>query len=142
MLDTTIKELEELKAKMTSEGFKDVDKRIKIVPVLTNAEGFTHYEDKKAEFILDFLMEHVRYAEEGINDQRISASTLWRVKQAVSICNILSESLKEHERYPELMDTVNMLDELAGQCDALLLKQKEEKQAEEEAQKKQEKAGV
>jgi len=135
MLDTTIRELEEMKAKMKADGFKDVDKRVKIIPVLTNVEGFTHYEDKKAEFILDFLMEHVRYAEEGINDQRISASTLWRVKQAVSICNIQAESLKEHERYNEIIDTVNMLDELATQCDALLLKAKEDAQAEKEAGK-------
>ena len=135
MLDTTIAELEEMKAKMKADGFNDVDKRIKIIPVLTNPEGFTHYVDKKAEFILDFLMEHVRYAEDGINDQRISPSNLWRIKQAVSICNILSESLKEHERYSELIDTVNMLDELATQCDALLLKQKEEREAEKQAGK-------
>lgn len=135
MLDTTIAELEGMKAKMKADGFNDVDKRVKIIPVLTNGEGFTHYEDKKAEFILDFLMEHVKYAQDGINDKRISPSNLWRIKQAVSICNIQAESLKSHERYNEIMDTVNMLDEMAGECDALVLKAKEEAEAEKQAGK-------
>lgn len=136
MLDVTIASLEEMKEKMKADGFKDVDKRVKVIPVLTNNEGFTHYEDKKAEFILDFLMEHTKYAQDGIDEKRISASTLWRIKQAISICNIQAESLKAHERYNEIMDTVNMLDELAGECDAIVLKAKEEAEAEKQAQKK------
>ena len=135
MLDTTIQSLEEMKEKMKLDGFKDVDKRVKVIPVLTNTEGFTHYEDKKAEFILDFLMEHAKYAQDGIDAKRISASTLWRIKQAISICNIQAESLKAHERYNEILDTVNMLDELAGECDAIVLKAKEEAEIEKKSQK-------
>ena len=132
-LETAVSEIEAFKEELKAKGFNDIDKRIKIIPIFTTTEGFQHYEDKKAEFVLEFIFEHVNYAETGIKEQRISQSTLWRCKQAVSICSTLSEELKQNERFHEIQDTIGILDELNGKCEAFLLKQKE---AEEKAQKK------
>lgn len=134
-LDTTIAQIEALKAEAKEKGFGDIDKRIKIVPVFTNQEGFQHYEDKKAEFVLEFLMEHIHYGQDAEEEGRISASTLWRMKEAVKICNILAEELKENSRYFELESTINLLDELTTKCDAMLLKEREDKKAEAKAGK-------
>lgn len=126
-LDEAIREIEEIKAKAKSKGFEDIDRRIKIIPIFTTPEGFESYKDKKAEFILDFIMEHVKMAEDGLKDKRMAQSTLWRCRKAVEICNSHIESLKGHERYNEMLDTVNMLDELNGQCEAFLSEEKEKK---------------
>jgi len=126
-LDEAVQEIEEIKAKAKAKGFDDIDNRIKIIPIFTTNEGFEHYEDKKAEFVLEFLMEHVKYAEEGVKDKRMAQSTLWRSKKAVEICNAHAEGLKKNERYSEIIDTINMLDELNGSCEAFLAEQKEEK---------------
>jgi hypothetical protein len=135
-LEIAINALEELKAEMREKGFNDCDKRIKIIPIFTTEEGFQHYEDKKAEFIFEFLMEHVRYTEEGIKEQRMSQSTLWRCKQTVAICSAHAEALKGTDRYNEVMDTISILDEQNSQCEAFLLEQKEAEKAEQEKKKK------
>lgn len=123
-LDNAVAEIEGLKNQMKSKGFLDCDERIKIIPIFTDNEGYQHYDDKKAEFILEFLMEHVKYTEMGIKEQRISQSTLWRCKQAVSICSVHSETLKDSERYNEILDTINILDELVARCEQFILEQK------------------
>jgi hypothetical protein len=139
-LDVAISAIEGIKADMKNRGrgikeFEEADNRIKIIPVITTAEGFQHYEDKKAEFVLEFLMEHVKYAEEGIKVKRMAQAILWRSKKAVEICNAHAEGLKGNERYNEIIDTINMLDELNGQCEAFLLDQKTEAKERKEAQK-------
>lgn len=139
-LDTAVNEIEAIKADMKVKGrgikeFEEADQRIKIIPIFTTNEGFEHYEDKKAEFVLEFLMEHVKYAEEGIKSQRMAQAILWRSKKAVEICNAHAEKLKKNERYNEIIDTINMLDELNGQCEAFILEQKEDAKAKKEAQK-------
>jgi len=126
-LDEAVAEIEEIKAKAKSKGFEDIDRRIKIIPIFTTPEGFDNYKDKKAEFILNFIMEHVKMAEDGLKDKRMAQSTLWRCRKAVEICNAHIDSMKGHERYNEMLDTVNMLDELNGQCESFLCEQKAEK---------------
>jgi len=126
-LDEAVAEIEEIKAQAKSKGFEDIDRRIKIIPIFTTPEGHENYKDKKAEFILDFIMEHVKMAEEGVKNKRMAQSTLWRCRKAVEICNSHIESMKGHERYNEMLDTVNMLDELNGQCESFLTEQKAEK---------------
>jgi hypothetical protein len=126
-LDLAVAEFDDIKNKAKSKGFDDIDRRIKIIPIFTTPVGFENYKDKKAEFILDFIMEHVKMAEEGVKDKRMAQSTLWRCRKAVEICNSHIESMKGHERYNEMLDTVNMLDELNGQCEAFLTQQKQEK---------------
>ena len=124
-LDTAVAEIENIKDSAKSKGFADIDERIKIIPIFTTPDGFQHYEDKKAEFVLEFLMEHVEYAEKGIKTKKMAQSTLWRCKKAVEICNAHADSLKESERYNEILDTINMLDELNGNCESFLTDQKE-----------------
>lgn len=126
-LDEAVAEIEGIKAQAKTKGFDDIDSRIRIIPIFTTPDGFESYKDKKAEFILDFIMEHVKMAEEGVKDKRMAQSTLWRCRKAVEICNSHIESMKGHERYNEMLDTVNMLDELNGQCEAFLRTQKDEK---------------
>jgi len=126
-LDEAVAEIEEIKAQAKSKGFEDIDRRIKIIPIFTTPEGFDNYKDKKAEFILNFIMEHVKMAEDGLKDKRMAQSTLWRCRKAVEICNAHIDSMKGHERYNEMLDTVNMLDELNGQCEAFLSEEKEKK---------------
>jgi hypothetical protein len=135
-LDLAVSELENLKADAKRKGFSDIDNRIKIIPLITNDVGFEHYEDKKAEFVLEFLMEHVEYAEKGIKNKKMAQSTLWRCKKAVEICNAHAETLKQSERYNEIIDTINMLDELNGMCEAFLTEQKEKKAKEKAKDKK------
>jgi hypothetical protein len=72
-------------------------------------------------------MEHVQYAEEGVKLKRMAQSTLWRYKKAVEICNAHAESMKTSERYSEILDTINMLDELNGTCESFLTDQKEKR---------------
>jgi len=135
-LETAIASLEELKAEMKAKGFADCDERVKIIPIFTTVEGFEHYQDKKAEFVLEFVMEHVRYAEEGLKANRISQSTLWRCKQTVSICSALSEELKDNERFNEIVDTIGILDDLNGKCEAFILEEKEKVKAQQAKAKK------
>lgn len=143
-LDTAVNEIEAIKADMKNRGrgysqFEDADKRIKIIPIFTTVEGVEHYTDKKAEFVLEFIMEHVKYAEDAIKKKRMAQAILWRCKKAVEICSAHAEGLKKSDRYAEIIDTINMLDELNGQCESFILDQKEKAKALKEKQKEKEK---
>lgn len=126
-LDIAVAEIEQIKMDAKRKGFDDIDSRIKIIPIFTTPEGHESYQERKAEFILDFIMEHVKMAEDGLKDKRMAQSTLWRCRKTVEICNAHIDSMKGHERYNEMLDTVNSLDELNGQCESFLLEQKEAK---------------
>lgn len=126
-LDTVVGLIDELKDSARSKGFEDIDNRIKIIPIFTTPEGFEHYEDKKAEFVLEFIMEHVSYMENALKQKRVAQSTVWRCKKCVEICNVHIESMKDNERYNELLDSNNMLDELIGQVESFVTEQKEAK---------------
>ena len=123
-LEKAIEGLEELKEEMKAKGFSDVDKRLRIIPILTTKEDFDHYEDKKAEFLLNFAMEHIKYMENAKKDKRASSGIIWRCKRAFEIIAELSKELLTHKRYKELADTNQILDELTCQVEALLKKQK------------------
>lgn len=141
-LEVAVDHIEEIKTEIKAKAqaykeFENIDEKIKIIPVFTTNEGFEHYEDKKAEFVLEFLMEHVKYTENGIKNQKIAQCILWRSKKAVEICSAHSEGLKGNERYDEIIDTINMLDDLNGQCEAFILTQKEDVKAKKAKEKKQ-----
>ena len=118
-LANAISEIETLKTEMKEKGFKDVDQRIKIIPVLTTTEGFEHYENKKAEFLIEFLMEHVRYCEKGKDDGKMSKSTLWRCKETLKIVSTLKEEVKDNERFNEIEGTLGILDSLIHEVEPL-----------------------
>lgn len=123
-LDSTVEALEDLKAEMKDKGFSDADKRLRVIPILTTVEGFQHYEDKKAEFLLDFAMQHIEYAEKGKKAKRMSKSTLWRCKQAYTIIEALKEEIKGNNRYNELVDTNGALGEVVADVENMLEQQK------------------
>jgi hypothetical protein len=83
-------------------------------------------------------MEHIAYMEKAEKAKRVAQSTVWRCKKAVEICNAHAEGLKDNERYNEILDTINMLDELVGQVEAFVTdaKEKTAKEKAKEAEKK------
>ena len=76
---------------------------------------------------MQFILEHVKYMEDALKVKRVAQSTVWRAKKCVEICNIHIEGMKDNERYNELIDTNNMLDELVGQVESFVTEQKEAK---------------
>jgi len=127
-LETAIKGLEELKAKMKGKGFTDVDKRLRIIPILTTEEGIQNYEDKKAEFLLELAMEHIRYLEKVERERRAGNGVIWKCKKAFEVVSELKDELKANKRFKELVDTVEILDELICRCDKILKVEKNKKQ--------------
>lgn len=123
-LDLAIDALEGLKEEMKAKGFSDIDKRLRVIPILTTVEGFQHYEDKKVEFLLNFAMEHLAYIDKGKKAQRMSKSTLWRCKQAYSIVEALKDELKGNQRFNEILDTNEMLGEAIGDIESIIEEQK------------------
>jgi phosphohistidine phosphatase SixA len=65
--------------------------------------------------------------EDAIKQKRVAQSTVWRAKKCTEICNAHIEGMKNNERYNELVDSNNMLDELVGQVEAFVTEQKEVK---------------
>jgi len=123
-LELAIDELEQFKAEMSSKGFKNVDERLRIIPILSTVEGIQNYEDKKTEFLLDFAMEHIQYLEKAEKKRRIPNGTMWRCKKAYEIVSELMGELKGHKRYRELIDTVEVLDHLIGKVETILKREK------------------
>lgn len=126
-LDMAIEELEGLKTDMKSEGFRDIDKRIRIFPILTKEEDFENFEDKKVEFLLNFAMEHIKYTDKAKKEKKIAQSSLWRCKTAYSAIEAHKEALKQHSRYNEIKDTNNFLGEQIALVENMLNKNKEKK---------------
>jgi hypothetical protein len=119
-LDSAIEGLENLKEKMKAKGFRDVDKRLRIIPILTTIEGIENYDTKKAEFLLNFATEHIAYLEKAKKEKRVPNGIIWRCKKAYEIIAELKEELKHTKRYKELVDTVAILDDLSCQVEAML----------------------
>jgi len=111
-LDLAEKLIEEIRDEM-SQHRETIDyiNKIQIIPLLTDEEGFETFEDRKAEFLLEFCMEHQRYVEKGLKTGDMYDSTLWRCKKSVEIIEELKEELKGHKQYREIIDTLRMLDD-------------------------------
>jgi hypothetical protein len=126
-------ELENVKEKMKSYGFDNVDKRIRIIPVFVREENFESFEDEKAQFLLQFATEHIKYCDRMLEENRVSEPILWRVQKAYEIVNTLSEELKNRDAEAEIKDMASLLDDKTQQV--LALKQKLEEEAEKEQKK-------
>lgn len=123
-LEKAIEGLEELKDDMKAKNLSDVDERLRIIPIWMKTEDFEHYEDKKAEFLLNFAMEHIAYMEKAKKAKRVSSGIVWRCKRAFEIIAELSKEISTHKRIKELKDTNQILDELTCQVEAILKKKK------------------
>lgn len=130
-LNLAVEQLEQLKQQMEAKGFQNVDKRIRIIPILTTLEGYESFQERKAEFLLDFAMEHIRYAEKGIKQRRMSKSQLWLCKRAIEIIGTLKDELKGNQRYNEVCDTLSILDDDVGRIENII-KEEQAKQAKNE----------
>jgi hypothetical protein len=116
------KALEEIKAEMKQCGFDNVDKRVRIIPILTTETGFENYEDMKVQFLLQFATEHIQYCDKGLEEQRMPRSTLWRCKKAVEVIRELTEELKKEDAKHEIIDTIAILDDKVQQAEAMVIK--------------------
>jgi len=122
-------ELQAIKDEMKLRGFDNVDKRIRIIPILTTETGFENFEDMKVQFLLQFATEHIAYCDKGLEEQRLPKSSLWRCHKAYEIINTLAEELKSEDAKSEVKDTANLLDDKIQQVEAMILKQEEEEEA-------------
>lgn len=124
-LATTTKEIETLKTDMKAHGFKDVDKRIRIIPILTTSEGLEHYDEQKAKYLISFLLEHVRYCEKAKEEDKMSGDKLWRCKKTLEIVNILKKEVKETVLFNELEGTLAILDSLINEVTPIAERKKD-----------------
>ena len=128
-LADAVTEIDAIKAEMKRGGFDNVDKRIRIIPIMTTEDGFESYEDQKIQFLLQFIGEHLAYADKGLDEQRLPKSSLWRMKKTYEIVNLLADELKSTDAQHEVKDMNELLSDKISQCDAMLQKQEDEAKA-------------
>jgi hypothetical protein len=73
-------------------------------------------------------MEHVKYCEKGLEEERLPKSSLWRCKKAYEIINTLADELNSEDARNEVKDTVSLLDDKIQLVEAMILKQEEEEE--------------
>jgi len=118
--------LTEMRDEYKAYGF-NMDKRIRIIPILTTTEAFESYEERKAEFLLQWISESMEKVLEGIHNKSMSETTLWRCKKCVETVEITKEQLKGHSRYNEVLDELNNLDDKIQKYENLKKDIKEQK---------------
>jgi len=124
--------VESMKQQYASKGF-NMDKKIRIIPILTTTEGFQSYEDKKAEFLLEFLHESLEKVEKGLSDEIMSEPILWRCKKSVEIVESIKETLQYHAEYKLINDTISMLTDKIQIYENLKINKKEAKKKQKKA---------
>lgn len=125
-LEEAQEKLAEIKDDMRNQGFDNVDKRIRIIPVFVTEENFTSFEDEKSQFLLQFASEHIKYCDRMIDENRVDVAILWRVQKAYEIVNSLAEELKSKDSESEVKDMAGLLDDKTQQVLALKIKLDEE----------------
>jgi len=117
--------LNSLKMDMKAKGFADIDKRVRIIPILTTETVFESYEDKKVEYLLEFAFEHIKKLENAKKEKRMADSNLWLCKKAYEQLEALKMEIKNHKRFNEVNDSIQILADLIAQVEIMLQKQKE-----------------
>ena len=125
-LGDAVTELDAIKAEMKKGGFDNVDKRIRIVPILTTEEGAENFEEMKIQFLLQFCTEHIKYLDDGLDNQRIAKSSLWRCAKTYEIINILADELKTEDAKHEVKDMAELLSDKISQVQAMMQAQEDE----------------
>jgi hypothetical protein len=128
-LADAVSEIDAIKAEMKRGGFDNVDKRIRIIPIMTTEDGFESYEDQKIQFLLQFCTEHIQYCDKALDEQRMPKSSLWRVKKAYEIINLLADELKSEDAKHEVKDCAELLSDKASQVEYMLQHQDDEQKA-------------
>ena len=101
-LGTARAELEALKDKMIERGFKDADRRIKVIQIVTTPQDNEYYDTKKANFLLNFISEALGYCDRAEKSGELKKGTLWRVEKAFEIVSLLKEEVQNHKLYGEI----------------------------------------
>lgn len=125
-LEDAVTAINLLKEEMKRGGFDNVDKRIRIIPIMTTEDGFENYEDQKIQFLLQFCTEHIQYCDKALDEQRIAKSSLWRCKKAYEIINLLADELKSEDSRHEVKDESELLSDKVSQVEAMIQKQEDE----------------
>lgn len=102
--------------------------RIKLIPIFLTKEGHEHYENKKVEFILQFIGENTELVSKGIKKQKLSEGSLWRAKKCSEIFQILRPELKKSPRFNEIEEAINLLDDLINEYEQIKLKKKNQEE--------------
>lgn len=119
-LDLAKVELRELIKKMKERGFHDADRRIKIVKIVTTPEDNQYYDNKKAEFLLNFLNEANGYCEKAESEGEVKKGSLWRVTKAIEIVEIIKMEVQSHKLYGEIERVLVKLRERVEKVKTLL----------------------
>lgn len=119
-LPEAVKAIDALKEEMRRGSFDNVDKRIRIIPIMTTEDGFENYEDQKIQFLLQFCFEHIQYCDKALDEQRMPKSSLWRCKKAYEIINLLADELKTEDAKHEVKDESELLSDKVSQVEAMM----------------------
>jgi hypothetical protein len=127
-LDVAIDELNKIKEEMKGFGFKNVDKRLRIIPILTTEDGYENYEEQKRQYLINFAMEHIQYCDKGLEAGRMAKSTLWRCRKAYEYITALAEELESEDAKLEVKDTNILLDDKIHLAEEMIREQEEEEE--------------
>lgn len=123
-------ELSKIKEEMRAKGFDNVDKRIRIIPILTSESGFQNFDERMAQYLLEFSTEHIAYCDKALEEQEISRSSFWRCKRAYEIISTLVEKLGNENAKNEVKDALGSLNDKIQQVEAMNLLQQENEERE------------
>jgi hypothetical protein len=115
-----VAELSELKSEMKP-IFRDIDRRIRIVPLWTTEQGYETFEELKAQFLMDFATQHIASCDKGLDAKKMDSSKIWRCKKAYEYIHILADELRNKSLRNEVKDTVALLGDKIAQVEAMLL---------------------
>lgn len=105
--------LEELKTEFKQKGFKgNIDRRIRIIPIITIIEEEETYADRMVSFLLEWITEAQETVIKGIKQKTLSNAGFWRIKKCFEDVNIhLSHALiKRHKLVNQIRDDLEILD--------------------------------
>lgn len=113
----------------------NMDKRIRIFPILTDKVGYEAFIDKKAEYLMQELNSSIEKVEKLVSDKIIDESKIWRCKKDLEYVESKADSLKQHESYNELVDTIVILQDTLSEYEKIKNDLKEQEKLEKESRK-------
>jgi hypothetical protein len=152
-IDEARKLQQHIREELINKGFSKHAEKVNLFPIFSTQEGFRSYEERKAEFYLEYLSE----VQEGLSkaDDKLKENTLklneisqavWRAKKALDIVNEMKETLEdktsEKSRYNEINDLSLTVEAQRAEIDLKLSDAKEKQKIEKAEQKAQLKASI
>lgn len=132
-LEYARKFLESLKTEFKQKGYTgNIDRRIRIIPIITILEEQETYADRMVNFLLEWITEAQETIVKGIKMKTLSDAGFWRVKKCYEDVNIhLSHAMvKKHKLINQIKDDLEILDMDIHRYENIVeAKRKEEKEA-------------